>query len=1043
MISNIQFISAGAGSGKTYALTEKLNAELSSGQVRPKAVIATTFTIKAAKELKDRVRESLIKNERIDLSEQIELAQIGTVNSVCGRLLERFAFEAGIPPEQETLDETRANILFRRALDQVIRKDQALVSKMNATADRLSIEDWEQEVKRVVDSARANNMNEATIRSFADASSNSLLAYFPKPSTSFDTSGLSSAITRAVSEIQSNIDQGIDKTGKTSDYLKLLKSVQIELSQNRLSWAAWAGLGKKLPGTKSREYGNLVQDAALDFAANPKLREDVTFFNQQLFDFAALSLEGYQTLKAKRGLIDFVDQEQRLFNTLDNPSVQEALRGELDLLMVDEFQDTSPIQLAVFMKIAELANKVIFVGDLKQSIYGFRGADPSLMKALLDNLAALNIEETILPNSWRSRPALVSFVNDIFKSTFSETLREDQIILNPKRNEIANQTAVEAWTLEGKKISDQLEGLAQQLKSLITSGQTIFDKDTETEREATYNDVAILCKTNSRLLCLAEALSGAAVPCQFVQAGLLATPEAILALASFRRLIDPTDVLAAAEIHTLSNCESPEVWLPKRLENLEKEDSNSRDWKIGNSEIFDALEKARARLSFLTPVEAFRLAMAKAEVFSTVTQWGPTNVRAQQRVSNLNKLIAIAQDYESECAVESEPATAAGLIFYFEHVGNEGLDMQAPSGGTDSVQILTHHGAKGLEWPIVILLDLDDTLKTRVWGLSVLGNAEGINIDVPLEGRALRYWPKLFGKNTKGIDALDSIVLGKEALEAEKLETSELQRLLYVSMTRARDCLIFAIPSKKKPSFPWAETLGAGHFWPGGENAQSLEPSYLTKHISIEAQEPAEILPVDYEPEIIQFGFQDEIIPARLSPSSFQALPNAKVTETIELGDRIKTHDRYDVTKMGDALHGVIAAYLMGQSSTETILNAHEMDKAILSHDALEAAKRLERFISTQFGECITHCEYPIQYQNPMGQTISGWVDLMVETETSIIIIDHKASPRQRSHWEEIALSYSGQLSAYADAFKRTKKPIETWIHFAMTGGILKIEFGK
>ena len=1040
MISNIEFISAGAGSGKTFALTQKLNEELSAGHVRPKSVIATTFTIKAAKELKDRVRASLIEAKRIDLSEQIELAQIGTVNSICGRLLERFAFEAGIPPEQETLDEAGANILFRKALDQVIRKDQALVSKMNRTAARLSIEDWEQEVKRLVDSARANNIEGNKLRAFANSSSGSLLAYFPKPSSSFDPAGLKKAIARAVSGIQNNIDKNIDTTGVTSKYLAAIKSADIKLSQNRLPWSAWASLGKSLPGAKSKDYGQLVQDAALDFVANPNLHEDVNFFNKQLFDFAASSLESYQTLKAKRGLVDFVDQEQRLFKTLDNLSVQDTLRGELDLLMVDEFQDTSPIQLAVFMKIAKFADKVVFVGDLKQSIYGFRGADPALMTALLENLAALNIDETILPNSWRSRPALVSFVNSIFKDTFATTLREDQIILNPKRKEIENQTAVETWTLEGKTIPDRLSALAQEVKRMIASGKVIFDKKTNAERAAKFKDVAILCRSNSRLTTLAETLSNEEVPCQFVQSGLMQTPEATLALASLRRLIDPSDVLAAAEIHTLSNCESPQVWLPKRLEFLDNPSHKSRDWKIGNSDIFEALETSRDRLKFLTPVETFRLALSKAQVFETVTKWGPTKIRAQQRVSNLNKLVDIAESYEAQCALETDAATVAGLIFHFDQVAYEGLDMKAPSGGEDSVQILTHHRAKGLEWPIVILLDLEAPLRDQVWGPSVLGNPAGIDIDAPLKDRTLRYWPKLFGKNTKGVDVLDKIILGKEAVEAEKLEISELQRLLYVSMTRARDCLVFAIPNKKTPKFPWAETLGAGHFWPEGRDEKPLLTDNLTRHTLVEAEEAMVVSPKTYLPEVIQFAFQNENISARLSPSSFPALPTAKVVEVIELGPRMKIHETYNETEMGNALHGIIAAHLMGQKSTETILKVHEVDTAILSADALEVAKRLESFISEQFGECTLHCEYPIKNKNGKGQTISGWIDLILETETSIIIIDHKASPRPRSYWEEIALSYSGQLAAYAEAFSDSNKPIETWIHFAMTGGILKVE---
>lgn len=1041
MSSHIQFISAGAGSGKTFALTKALNAELSSGHVRPKAVIATTFTRMAARELKDRVRESLLKIDRIDLSEQIELAQIGTVNSVCGRLLERFAFEAGIPPGQETLDETRADIFFRRALDQVIRKDQALVEKMNNTALRLSIEDWEREVKQVVDRARANNMDADKIRSFATASSDSLLAYFPKASSTFDETGLSKGITRAIYGIQENIDKDIDATGTTKTYLGKLKNAQTQLEQHQLPWASWASLCKSAPGAKSRDFANPVQDASVDFGAHPKLRADILFFNQHLFDFAASSLESYQTLKSQRGLVDFVDQEQRLYLTLDNVSVQETLKGELDLLMVDEFQDTSPIQLAVFMKIAPLANKVIFVGDIKQSIYGFRGADPALMEALLNNLESLGIEEKILPNSWRSRPALVSFVNDIFKATFAETLREDQITLAAVRDEIENETAVETWTLDAKNIPAQLQALVQELKVLVTNGKTIFDKKTKERRLASFRDIAILCKTNTRLTSLSEALAEENIPCRFARSGLLETPEAVLALASLRRLVDPTDVLAAAEIHTLTRCESPEEWLPKRLKILESEDSNYRNWTIDDFGIFERLEQARARLSFLTPVETFRLALTKADVFTTVTKWGPTEARARLRIANLNRLVEVSEDYVAECKLEAEPATVAGLVFYFERIAKQGTDMQALGGEEDSVQILTHHGAKGLEWPIVILLDLDGKLKSRIWGLSVLGNPSGISIETPLAGRTLRYWPGIFGKNTKDINILDQIMAGDEATTAEQREISELQRLLYVSMTRARDCLIFAVPSKKKPSFPWAESLGAGHFWPGADNEQALSPDYLTAHKVIEAHEPIITAPKIYTPEIIQLSFEQEKIKARLSPSSFEALPGAKVTETIELGDRIKTHDKYDVNKMGNALHSVIASHFMGQSATDEILKTHEMDKVISSREALGAAERLEAFINERFGDCTVHCEYPILYQNENGQTVSGWVDLVIETETSLVIIDHKASPRQRSHWEDIAVSYSGQLNAYAEAFGHAtdRKKIETWIHFAMTGGILKM----
>lgn len=1043
MSGDMTFISAGAGSGKTYALTKALNIYLQSGRVKPKSVIATTFTRMAAKDLKDRVREALIEIDQIALSEQIELARIGTVNSVCGRLLEDFAFEAGIPPGQETLDEGRAGLMFRRALDQINRQNQDLIAKLIRVANRLSVEDWEGEVKRIVDSARANNIKPGAIRSFADSSAQSLLTYFPKPSETFTNADLDNALNRAISGIQNLIDQGLDKTGTTKDYLyKKIRPARSKLSEGDLPWATWASLGKSSPGAKSREFGNLVQHAAVDFGQHKKLHEDIKFFTGTLFKIAADSLETYQAFKAQRGLVDFVDQEQRLFETLDDQSVQERLSFGLDLLMVDEFQDTSPIQLAVFMKLAALSKNAIFVGDVKQSIYGFRGADPSLMEAILKNLDTLNMEDQVLENSWRSRPPLVHLVNDIFKTTFSNILREDQITLEPKRDDIEGETAFESWELSGKTIAEKLNALAQGVNKLIQSNKKIIDKASNTLRDARFSDVAVLCRTHARLEVLSEALKDQGIPSRFVRPGLLETPEAKLALACLRRLVDPSDVLAAAEIHTLSTCESPEGWLPARLEQLSKEDSNYREWMLDPLGIFEALQKSKERLSFLTPVETLRLALAAAKVEQTVTQWSVSGEHAKLRRANLNRLIEIAEDYVAECELESEPATVAGLIFYFDQINGDKLDTQAPTGADNAVNILTHHAAKGLEWPIVILYDLDDSPKTRIWGLTVQANPDGISIEDPLGGRTLRYWPPLFDKNKTGIDILDDIMGGEEAQSASARELSELQRLLYVSMTRARDCMIFALPAKKTAKYPWIETLGLGHFWPGAENESFPAEKYMGAHKSFEFEEIGEIVPNAYQPEVVSYRFEDEKLSALLYPSGFEPLPGAKVTETIELGNRLPVQDKYDVSIMGNALHAVIASHLMGQDAATEILQRHKMDKAISAIHALTSAKRLESFINKRFGDCEIHCEYPVKYTNGKGQIISGWIDLLVETEDGLVIIDHKASPQQRSEWSNIALGYSGQLGAYQAAFAKNAKAkvTECWVHFALTGGIVKVD---
>ena len=162
MSANIHFISAGAGSGKTFSLTQKLEKLLSAGEVKPAGVIATTFTKLAAGELKERVRAALITAGKLDVANQMEQSLIGTVNGVCGDILRRFAFEAGMPPDQQVLDDLQGDVLFYQAMERALVDNKQLIRDMNSTCHRLQIItrkqqlNWRAEVKSIADAARAN-----------------------------------------------------------------------------------------------------------------------------------------------------------------------------------------------------------------------------------------------------------------------------------------------------------------------------------------------------------------------------------------------------------------------------------------------------------------------------------------------------------------------------------------------------------------------------------------------------------------------------------------------------------------------------------------------------------------------------------------------------------------------------------------------------------------------------------------------------------------------------------------------------------------------
>ena len=343
----------------------------------------------------------------------------------------------------------------------------------------------------------------------------------------------------------------------TREYVSLITGIRAGLYKQRATWPEWISLSKKMPGAKSKAFAEPIADIAIDYDKHPVLHSDIRFFAEQAFEIAAASLSAYQHLKTQKGLIDFVDQEQRLYQLLDHPTVQETLREELQLLMVDEFQDTSPIQLALFLKLSQLAAQVIWVGDIKQSIYGFRGSDPTLMAAVVQRVTADGNEPEILEKSWRSTPELVAYINNLFVPAFADTLKPAQVALQPARDSFTREPAVELWRLAGGKKSERAQALASGIASMMGNGRTVVDKDSKQQRAATYSDIAILCRTHANLNEIATALSEAKLPIRYKRPGLLATPEGCLAMACLRRLIDPQDTLASAEILTLTQLRKP------------------------------------------------------------------------------------------------------------------------------------------------------------------------------------------------------------------------------------------------------------------------------------------------------------------------------------------------------------------------------------------------------------------------------------------------------------------------------------------------------
>ncbi|HQN07801.1 MAG TPA: UvrD-helicase domain-containing protein, partial [Thermoanaerobaculia bacterium] len=411
----VQVISASAGSGKTSRLARHLAEEIREGRVRPEAVVAVTFTVKAAAELARRVREELLRYGKVDEARRLGAARIGTVHSVCGRLLSDFAFDLGLSPDLTVLDQESAAAALKRSLSSVVeREDEESLSELQSLFADL---DLEEAARRIQEAARSNGVDAATLYASGEASVAELTKLLDGCGREIDGALWDAALVAALDTFLASVDLDLDTTKATKDARARVRSALAALrGTRRPAWQVFAGLANLETGKKSREHAAPVQALAADHDRHPLFRSDLARATRLAFSLAARSLSAYADYKRERGVVDFADQEALALRLLERPAVREQLEAEIDLVLVDEFQDTSPLQLALFLSLARLA-KSAWVGDQKQAIYGFRGADPALMDAAIESLLGGDEPET-LPKSWRSRPALVHVASELFVGAF-------------------------------------------------------------------------------------------------------------------------------------------------------------------------------------------------------------------------------------------------------------------------------------------------------------------------------------------------------------------------------------------------------------------------------------------------------------------------------------------------------------------------------------------------------------------------------------------------------------------------------------------------
>jgi ATP-dependent helicase/nuclease subunit A len=635
-------VGASAGSGKTHHLTHVVLDAL-HGSVIPavdiESLVAVTYTTRAATELCSRIRQELVRKGESESALRLPLARLGTVHAVCLSWVEEFAVDAGLPPGVRVLPDD-GGLQFRLLLEASIPADRQ--ARMSVLAKRLHIKwdgmrnrsDWLWHVFEMIELARANRISPNALPRMAERSLAWMTELMPPPSTRDLDAALADALARAVDDLESSAD----RTKATKEVLKELKSQRWGFAQRRATWKDWAALAAVEPAKKSQELVESLRTIAAEFEAHPRFQDELREMISGVFDCARRGLERYQSWKERLRLVDYVDMLERALGLLDRPEVARELAERLGIVVVDEFQDTSPIQLELFLRLHQLTHRSTWVGDRKQCIFEFAGADPQLMDSVTRWVADHGGTSEQLPFNYRSRSELVALCSELFTHALApHGYARAEVAVSPRREippDLAGLPPLGIFSLATRNVEEQATALARGIQRLLAAPEKtpIVDRHTKNLRPLEPGDIAVLLRTNLEAETIARALGQLRIRAALARPGLLHTPEGTFVDAALSYLVDRSDGVATATLDALHGFidGDPDRWLDEQLRACHARRDAARDAATAPEAVTVAPDDVPLRPIGLQ--EARHIVMPANEVASDAHGGRPNGLNAVQCV---------------------------------------------------------------------------------------------------------------------------------------------------------------------------------------------------------------------------------------------------------------------------------------------------------------------------------------------------------------------------------------------------------------------------
>ncbi len=1016
------FVEAGAGTGKTTELVSRVLGLIGAG-VEIRSLAAITFTEAAAAELRDRVRGELEewakesdgpRRERaIAALEQMDGAALETLHSFAGRLLGMYPLEAGIPPRFQVIDEVGYAIEADREWDAVharMQEEPGLETPLTyALALRVAIE---------------SNRSSTSLRGIFDRFGENWdrlpsEPFVAEPFEEPDTSRL----VRLMDEAIAFRDQCSDDSDNLATFLDDLREIRRRVAHATVPVQRARALNGYVNNPNRRNWGkqeNWKSKSAVADAIREMHEEREALLERlgaivlpPLLEFLRKAALAFADRRRAEGLLAFQDLLVFARNLLrDNVHVRDQLGQRYQRLLIDEFQDTDPLQADIAGLLASPADgapiepgRLFFVGDAKQSIYRFRRADIEMYQ---ESRERFGCEAVGLSSNFRSSAAVIDWCNHLFETMLGAERPGQagfQRLFGARDGLDGGTVHLLGGPVEGRadeRRDIEASAIAEAVAAIRAGKWQVTDREGR-RREARFEDVAILLRSRNILRPLERYFDELDIPYRVESRSLVFETQDVRDITNILAAIDdPTD-----EVATIAALRSPAFACG--------DDDLLRFRQAGGR--WDYVAELRRNPEVEGPVgEAF----AYLHDLHIRRAWLPLGELVDRVIRERGlREIAFAhrrprehwQRYrfllEQVRALEAtQGANLRDLVNWLRHQASRNSlvnESVTPEADDDAVRVMTVHASKGLEFPIVIMAG---------FGSERSGNEMLV---WPRDGSSPQV--KLGNAQTAGYEAANEV--------EKELERFERQRLVYVAATRARDHLVVS-------GFHAASTRGgdseAEQIIAICETAPALWAPFPASQQALTSSAPVERAAGDLPDYDTWRSARSALLARQQLPKAVAATAVAgghEIPDSEDAGDDRAFRRGRAATSIGRAVHAVLQSVDLAGGS-----DAGPLALAAAAAEGVPArAREVEALVRAAIGaEAVRAAVASDRYWRevfvaaPVGdRLIEGYIDLLYEGPDGLVVVDYKTDAVESEDDLAAAVQrYRLQGATYALALERT-----------------------